>query len=156
MIWHTEPRQLYASQAGFTLIEILAVLTVLGLMLGLLITRGPMRNSTVETRSFTSGFAEALRLTRSEAIARNRPVAFSVDTLNRIYRPVTAPVVSIPADINLRLSPISARQSEAGHAWITFKPDGSSTGARVDIIGRTRRMRIEVDWLTGRVAVHDS
>ena len=40
-------------------------------------------------------------------------------------------------------------------AAITFLPDGSSTGGRVELAGAARRVQVGVDWLTGRVTVAD-
>ena len=36
---------------------------------------------------------------------------------------------------------------------ISFAPDGSSSGGRIERADGGRRMRVSVDWLTGRVGV---
>jgi prepilin-type N-terminal cleavage/methylation domain-containing protein len=47
--------------AGFTLIEILVVLAILGVALGMLIGRGPMRSRGLETRAAAGALAQSLR-----------------------------------------------------------------------------------------------
>jgi len=39
---------------------------------------------------------------------------------------------------------------------VTFYPDGSSSGATIEIGNRSGRFRVEVDWLTGRVTAGEA
>ena len=38
---------------------------------------------------------------------------------------------------------------------IRFYPDGGSTGGRVTLAAGERKFEVDVDWLTGRVAILD-
>jgi general secretion pathway protein H len=38
---------------------------------------------------------------------------------------------------------------------IRFYPDGSSTGGRITVSSGERQYLVDVDWLTGRVAIND-
>jgi len=40
-----------------------------------------------------------------------------------------------------------------GQARIRFFPDGSSTGGNIELSRKHREVRIDVDWLTGTVAM---
>ena len=138
--------------AGFTLIEVLAVLAILGLMAGLVATRGPQRSAAVDLRAAAAQVAGALRLARTQAIAGNNPVAVLLDPAAHALRVGAAAPRRLPS--GLLVSVISI--TEPGRPAITFAPDGSSTGGRVELAAGARRMQVGVDWLTGRVSVADA
>jgi type II secretion system protein H len=64
---------------GFTLVEMLVVLSVLALALALVITHGPVRSPRLELDAAARRVAGALRLARSRAIAEERTVVFALD-----------------------------------------------------------------------------
>src|ERR1700730_10399740 len=66
-------------QAGFTLLEMIIVIAVLGMALGLVVTPGPMCSPTMEMQAVVNQVAQGLRVARSRAIANNAPVRFTVD-----------------------------------------------------------------------------
>ena len=125
---------------GFTLIEMIVVLVVLGLALTLVMTHGPMRSQRLDLDAAARQVAGALRLARSRAIAQDRAVAVAFGA--RGYQlDQDAPVVW------------SADVSPNGDRVISFTPDGSSSGGRIVLHGGERDVAIGVDWLTGRVLV---
>jgi general secretion pathway protein H len=126
------------SEHGFTLIEMIVVLVVLGLVLGLVITHGPARSQRLELDAAARQVAGALRVARSRAIADGRVALVSLGSGG--YRlDGEAPTV-LPPDILL-----------AGDSVIRFTPDGGSSGARIMLRGGDKRITISVDWLVGRV-----
>jgi general secretion pathway protein H len=125
-------------QDGFTLIEMIVVLAILGLVLGIVITRGPMHSARLDAEVTARELTSALRLARGRAIAENRPVAIALATTS--YRVDGSAAHQVPADIAL-----------AGNAAINFAPDGSSSGGTIIVNGPNSRLGIAVDWLTGRV-----
>jgi general secretion pathway protein H len=125
---------------GFTLLEMVVVLVILGLVLGLVIARGPMHSARLDVEAVTRDLAGALRLARSRAMASDRPVA--VVLAANYYRTDGSATYRLPADVTL-----------AGNAVIRFAPDGSSSGGSIAVQGTTSRITIAVDWLTGRVHV---
>lgn len=146
---------------GFTLIEVLVVVAVLGLALALLAARGPQRSAALDLRGAAEQVAGSLRLARARAIASNRMVGVTFDAAARSVRlDGTAPGV-LPPGVGLS---VTATFSDAGVGEapgtpvraIRFAPDGSSTGGRVLLDGRGRRVQVGVDWLTGRVSVADA
>ncbi len=74
------------SPAGFTLIEMIVVLVILGLMLGLVMARGPMTSRTLTARAAAGDLAAGLREARARAIGSNRPVSLTLDLRARVYR----------------------------------------------------------------------
>ncbi len=135
--------------AGFTLLEMVIVLAVLGLLLGLVLTRGPMRSQRLEMDAAVRDIAGALRLARSTAIAENHPVTLNVDGVRGSIQIDNGQVRTLPNALSLRAV------SESGGAvpGIRFAPDGSSSGGRIEVFAPGRQMQIRVNWLTGRVKI---
>lgn len=129
-------------EQGFTLLELIVVLVILGLMLSLVLVQGPVRSPTVEFDSVVRQVTGALRLARSRAIADDRLVA--VQFAPRGYRlDQETPIVFSPG-ISLSGSPL-----------IDFTPDGGSSGGEITLRMGRRQMVIGVDWLTGQVKLSE-
>jgi len=127
-------------QNGFSLLEMIVVLAILGLALGLVLTRGPMHSPRLDVQVAARDLAGALRVARGRAIAENRPVA--VAFAGNLYRIDGSAVQQVPRDVTL-----------TGSAAIRFTPDGSSSGGIVMVAAAALRTAVLVDWLTGRVHV---
>ena len=127
------------------------MLVILGLAGSLVLARGPSRSAGLDLRLAGNAVSGALRLARTEAIARNTPVSVVFDQGAGTVRIGARPLLSLPAGIAMAV--ITTADSSAGaQAAINFLPDGSSTGGRVELAGGSRRVRVVVEWLTGRVA----
>lgn len=124
-------------QAGFTLIEMIAVVVILAMVAGLVLVRHPWRSAGLNTDATVRALTDALRLARSRAIAQDRDVTL-----------VTA---------------ASGFSVDGGAAWtlpsgealsasrVIFMPDGGSTGGTILLAAGSRRIAVTVNWLTGRV-----
>ena len=139
--------------SGFTLLELLAVLAILGLALALISGYKPPWSRGLGLEATAAELAAGLRLARSEAIVGNRPIIFDLDLIGHRYRIGAAPSRRLPADLSIELLTISGEARSAGEGDIRFHPDGSSTGGRISLIDGQRRIGVGVDWLTGRVSV---
>lgn len=141
---------------GFTLIEMIVVLVVAGLVLGLVLARGPMRSRTLEARAAARDIAQALRGARARAIAANRPVEFTLDLRRHSFCVDTGASNGLPAWLGLSAAAVSGEKLGNGIAGIRFAPDGSASGGRIELADGKLRLSIGVDWLTGRVSVVDA
>jgi len=139
--------------AGFTLIEVIVTLTILGLALVIVAGYKAPWSSGLGLKGTASELASGLRLARSEAIASNRPVAFDLDVNDHLYRVGTGATRRLPANLSIELLTINGESRGASVGDIRFNPDGSSTGGRIALADGTRHMAVGVDWLTGRVSV---
>lgn len=143
------------SQRGFTLIEVLVVVAILGLSLALVVGRGPLRSPTLDVRAAAGQVASALRIARGQAIARNRTVPFVLDVAAGGYRVGDGPVQALPRGLRLRMTAVADQTAGERIGAISFLPDGSSTGGQVALAAGAARLAVGVDWLTGRVSVVD-
>ena len=125
---------------GFTLIEIVVVLAILGLLAALVVGRGPMRSARLDLDTATRQVAGSLRLARSKAIAQNHGVRWLAGPAGFGFE--GAPPQSLPPGVRIP-APVA----------IGFAPDGSSTGGSVTLQSGSRGKTVGVDWLSGRVQV---
>lgn len=128
--------------AGFTLIETIVVLVILGLALSIVVGFVPRRNTTLELGAATSRVSDALRLARARAMAEGHAVAF-----------VAAPGGHGFVVDNVAVGLDRATTVVMAQPRIVFSADGSSSGGVLRVLVDGRERAISVDWLTGRVVV---
>ena len=128
----------------------MAVLVILGLMVGLIISRGPMRSPAVEVRSAATRVVEAMRAARAEAIATDHSVLLTLAAApgGVAVRVGKARPRTLPRDVaaTLKLGQKPARA-------LLFFPDGSGSGGEVLLANAKARVLVTDDWLTGRITV---
>jgi general secretion pathway protein H len=133
------------------------VLAIMALMLGLAMTRFPMRVPATQTRAAADEVAQGLRSARVRAIALNRPVTFSLDVKAHSFRVDDSASQPLPPMLQLAaLSVVGKARQGRRTSDISFAPDGSSSGGRIELSGHGTRLLVGVDWLTGRVSVADA
>ena len=151
MTWPNNRHSSGGRTAGFTLIEVIVVLVILGLGMALLTTRGPLRSSALDLRAATGTIAQALRLARARAIATDRQVVVALDPAASAFRVGTGPAQTLPRGVVLEATAVQG--PAAGIAAFRFAPDGSASGGRITLTAGGQRAMVGVDWLTGRVSV---
>jgi general secretion pathway protein H len=160
MTWRTEARPARrrwqgSGAAGFTLIEMLIVLAVIGLAAGIIAARGPWRSHGLETRALVASVAETLRAARGRAIATNRTVLVAVNGEHHSLSVEGGPDLMFPPSLGVTAAAGPAGVAGKELIGIRFAPDGSSTGGRILLADGKRQTRIAIDWLTGRISVAD-
>ena len=145
-----------ASQAGFTLIELLVVLVIMAMAYGL---ASPMISSGVsgtELKASARQLAAGLRKARSEAIARRREAAMTVDVEARHFQLTgESRVYRLPKSVAIQLFTAKSELVNGNVGAIRFFPDGGSTGGRITVSSHERKYEVDVNWLTGQVAILD-
>jgi len=121
-----------SSQAGFTLLEMLVVIAVMGVIMGMVITFGPVKSHWLETKGAAQTVAGAMAQARGTAITTGQPAAFHLPPL--------------PPWLGVSVT--------AANGAILFEPDGSCTGGTVVLDDSGRRIDITADWLTARITIH--
>src|ERR1043165_7193869 len=91
------------SAEGFTLIEMIVVLAVLGLAMTLIIGNGKPVSPAIHARAAAQSISAALRSARSEAVTTHRSILFTIDSGNRKYQWGQAPPQILTNDLSLSL-----------------------------------------------------
>lgn len=138
---------------GFTLIEILVVLLIAGLMYALVPPMFGAGMAGTELKKAARQVAAGLRQTRGEAIKQHKETVMTLDVDGRTFKIDAAErVYQLPKRVDLKVFTAQSEVEEK-QAAIRFYPDGSSTGGRVTLAGGDKKYLVDVDWLTGRVAI---
>ena len=137
-------------RAGFTLVEMMAVMLIVALVatLAVTLTRGSGRP---ELKAVTLQAAALLRRERIGALLTGRERAVSLDGVSRKLIGDSGDIVAIPRDITLDV--LSAKEDAPRLTVVRFRPDGASTGAELRFSREKVRYEIHVNWYTGGVAI---
>ena len=148
---------LRASARGFTLIEILVVLSIMAIGAAIVIPMVSGSGATTgELKSAAREIAAGLRLARSEAVATRRETAVTLDLEARKFRVAAGGrEVALPPKVDLKLFTAQSDLTDGKRGAIRFFPDGGSNGGRVTLAAGERTYEVDVDWLTGRVRILD-
>jgi general secretion pathway protein H len=141
---------------GFTLLEILIVLGLMAIVAGFVIPMfgGPV--STTELRGSARQLAAGLRLARSEAVAERRETFLVVDVGGKRFKVDRDPQEhALPSRVELKLFTAQNDLVSDSVGSIRFFPDGGSNGGRITVSSGERKFDVDIDWLTGRVAILD-
>jgi len=142
-------------QRGLTLIEILIVLAIIAIVSAIAI---PIVNgvSNAEMRSAARQLASGLRLARSEAVAQRRETFLVIDIAGRRFKvDRDGREYKLPRNVELKLFTAQKDLVDDKVGSIRFYPDGGSNGGRITLAAGERKFEVDVDWLTGRVAILD-
>ena len=137
--------------AGFTLIEVMAVMLIVALVASLAVTNMP-GTGRAGLRALTLQTAALLRRERLGAILTGRDREVSLDGERRILIGDGGDIVALPRDITLDILGIDALWS-GRQAVVRFHPDGASTGAVLKLSREKAGYEIYVNWYTGGVAI---
>jgi general secretion pathway protein H len=140
-----------ARGAGFTLIEVMAVMLIIALVASLAVTMMP-GTGRAGLKAVTLQAASLLRRERLGAILTGRDREVSLDSKQRILVGDGGDIVALPRDVTLDILGIDALWS-GRQAVVRFHPDGASTGAVLKLSREKAEYEIRVNWYTGGVAV---
>jgi len=153
---HSKGRSLVRANraaTGFTLVEMLVVLVIVGLMLALVGSSISRNISGAEMRTAASKVASSLRYTRTQAILRKQEQVFLLDTETRTYQTGKREPVTLPEGMMVELNTARSELTSETAGGIRFYPDGGSTGGNVRLEANGRIYQVNVAWLTGEASV---
>jgi general secretion pathway protein H len=136
---------------GFTLIEVILVLLLIGVVVGVAAVSLTDGLATARVRSAGQDLVAALRYTRAQAIVSRRQQALELDVEARSYVAPKREAVQLPKNVELRLLTAAEEQTGSTTGRIRFWPDGSSSGGRIKLVYGEQAWDVEVAWLTGEV-----
>jgi general secretion pathway protein H len=155
---HSDP----GYNTGFTLLELLVVLTIAALLTALV---PPLYSNAVpgaKLKTTTREFAIALREARSSAITRSSQIDLRLLADPPSYAVGSDAAVRLPQGVvisaydYLTSGQASLRDSRLltdDEILIRFFPDGSSNGAVVKLAIASTAYRVDVSWLMGEIRV---
>lgn len=143
-----------AGQQGFTLLEILVVLVIGVLLVTLVPPLLSGMSGATELRGAARQLAAGLRNARNEAVTRQREAILTLDLAQRRFAVSGDPrEITLPDGLALKLYTARSELLDAATGNIRFFPDGSSTGGAITVSGPKLAYRVNVDWLTGAIAI---
>ena len=135
---------------GFSLIELLIVLVIIGLSMAVIAPRLDQSLATIQLRASSRAVTAAARHAQNLAQKEQRDVLLLIDTAGRNFRTDRGTALRIrPADAKISVVGAESEKQSEHEIGIRFFADGSSTGGAVELALRAQRVAIEVDWLTG-------
>jgi general secretion pathway protein H len=142
------------SQAGFTLVELMAVLALMALLMGLVFPSLFQSWQREKTRAALRGLAVALRTARSEAVTSSNRVRVFLDLrtgrywLEGMERGGSLTGLSLVEPRLVWLDP------DKSQGYVAFYGDGSSSGGRLVLQETTgRKNLLEIKPITGKVSL---
>lgn len=152
----TLPPDMESEIAGFTLIEMLLVMTLMGLLMALVVPAFLEMMPGVKLHRSAVQLAAALRSARSTAVLRASETSVEIDQEQGEYGIEGA---GRRYKLGGRIRWMDADFAPAPAAdemqRIRFFPHGGSSGAAFALENDDHRYQIRVDWLTGAVKIDD-
>ena len=153
LFWPAHGRRIGSAdrQAGFTLIEVTAVVLIIALVVSLVLS---MTSGTGRPRlkALALEAAALLRRERVNAILTGHDRQVSLDGARRLLVGEKGDIVMIPRDVVLDI--LGASEVRSGRlAIVRFHPDGASSGAVLRLSRERTEYEIRVNWYTGGVTI---
>ncbi|GBQ95296.1 prepilin-type N-terminal cleavage/methylation domain-containing protein [Asaia lannensis] len=127
--------------AGFTLLEMLVVLVIMGVIGAIAIGHGPLHPARLELRQGVRQIASSLREAHARALYTGQVQSVVFSPATGLYRVDGAPPRALPP---LSIRPITV-------STYRFYPDGSASGPVLHLSRGASQATLGVNWLTGAV-----
>jgi general secretion pathway protein H len=140
---------------GFTLIELVVVLVILGLTIGMVLPRVGATWRRMEDREFLQEFVQTLKRARLRAMNSGEIVAFRIRGSERLYDLVLPPQKPIPSNVDIDADFLET-DPETKDGLILFFSDGSMSGSDLKItFNQERSFHIAINPLLGTIRVFE-
>lgn len=136
------------AQAGFTLLELLAVLVIMALSATAVMSVGRSSLESARARSFLVEAEAMFRDARTTAIMTHTQTAVTIDVEGRRLSIEGGRSLDMPRGVTLDAK--VAAPKGGGLPAVRFYPSGSSSGGELAFSFRGRSYGLRINWLTGR------
>lgn len=142
------------AQAGFTLLELMAVLALMTLLMGLVLPSLVRSWEREKNRATLRELTATLRAARSEAITRGYKVRLFLNLKSGRYRLEGSAQEGTLTGVRLTDARLVWQNPEKSQGYIAFFGDGSSSGGKLMLVEPAgRRYLLEVQPITGKVSL---
>jgi general secretion pathway protein H len=141
-------------EAGFTLLEMVCVLAIIGLLATVLLPAFPRQTSRARLEGYAIEAATLLKADRNVAIRRRLEVTTRVDAASRSLRSgASGQTLSVPGDVTFEALLPAQCNNRPVMASISFFASGMSCGGVIALTHLDTSYEIRANWLTGRIDV---
>jgi len=141
-------------EAGFTLLEMVAVIAVVAMLAAILLPRVPRATTRPRLEAYALETAALLKADRTAALRRHAQVTAQVDAPGRAIRSGSSGrVLQVPDDVTFQaMLPLSCNE-RAARSTISFFATGTSCGGVIVLSRLGTGYEVRVNWLTGGIEV---
>ena len=145
------------AQAGFTLLELMAVLGLMALLLGLVLPSLLHSWEREKNRASLRELTTTLRTARSEAVTKGVRVRLFLDLKTGRYRLEGSTQEGALKGVSLTDARLVWQNPEKSQGYIAFYGDGSTSGGTLALVEPTgRRYLLEVEPISGKVSLRSN
>jgi general secretion pathway protein H len=138
--------KLRGKSAGFTLVELLVVMGIMGLILTGVLAAKP-KTAATRVAVAARAIAASLQLARTQAMASNAETVVRIDVERRQFG-VAGSMHALPRGMTVAMT-VAETERIADSGGMRFYPDGQSSGGEIVLMLEGRASRVAVNWLTG-------
>jgi general secretion pathway protein H len=146
-------RQSRTGESGFTLLELLVTMTIAGLLVSVVAPRLLDTATHARLRAAAGRMTITLREARAIAHRSAQPAVVTIEAAGKGYI-ADGREFLLPSGEVVTFKPFLERK-DAQKSALVFLSDGSSSGGTLTFTHGDDNVRVDVDWLTGRVSLGD-
>ena len=140
-------------QTGFTLIEVIVVMVMIAVLAGMVASGMTDSLGKAKIRAVSKNLVSAMRYTRGQAIVKHEQKTITFNVEDKTYQAPRKKIVHIPDEIDINVYTADSEVADETTGSIRFFSDGSSTGGWVKLTHKNKIWKINVNWLTGEIAM---
>jgi general secretion pathway protein H len=139
---------------GFTLIEMVCVLAIIGILAAILLPRVPRETSRLRLEGFAVETASVLKADRTAAIRSRARIATTIEAQSRSVRSgATGKILRVSDDVTFEALLPERCNERPAFFTISFFANGMSCGGVVALTRFGLGYEVRVNWLTGAIEV---
>jgi general secretion pathway protein H len=141
------------ADAGFTTVEMLAVLVILALAVSAVAYAGSRSMETARFRAFLMETVSLMSAGRAEAMRGMTETVFVIDAENRRLGYKNGKTIDVPEGVAFSSVAAQDELRSDNVVGIRFYPSGETSGSGLKFVFRGQTYEIRVNWLTGNVSL---